>query len=115
MRALILGALVAVLTANAALAGMVCSNLNAVRQIAKLQNLEMDDEMTTDPSPASPQRKAIIRGLVSRYCSAVDSEPDIDYREKLDVLCTLYSGVASGSRVYWVGCLSCQEAGVGCE
>jgi hypothetical protein len=116
MRALLCGAMLALTIFSDAFALTVCTNLQAIRQMKQLQDLEDQDEMTIEGrSPASPQRQAIMRGLWSRYCSRTDIEPPSDSQQKLDALCTLHSGVTSNNRVYWMNCVDCQQAGIQCE
>lgn len=93
----------------------VCDNADAIRQVIGLLNLETGDEISGSPSPASPQRQAIMAQLRSQYCRRNDQPVSFDRQEKLDALCTFYSGPLNGSRVYWARCLTCTEAGIQCE
>jgi hypothetical protein len=103
--------LTAVLAAEPAWATNIWTDSNALRKFLKIQNLEQADEMMgTYPSAASPQRKAIMRGLLDQYSVKVDTTPKIDFQEKLDILCTMYSGLILTERVYWVDCMTCDEA-----
>ena len=107
---------IAAVATEGSAAATLCTDQNAVKQILKLMDLETGDEISGNyPSAASPQRQAIIRGLANQYCRNSDATPQPDYQEKLDALCTLYSGLDAGERVYWSRCLTCSEAGIQCE
>jgi hypothetical protein len=87
----------------------ICTNVDAIRQIIKLQDLEGTDQMSGRyPSVATPQRKAIMQELATKYCRPWNQPIVSDYQEKIqNSLCTVYSGVQDGSRVYWAHCLDC--------
>jgi hypothetical protein len=103
------------ISGDGALADFVCTEAEAIKQVIKLQHMEELDGVNGVTSAGSSQRKAIISGLATQYCSAVDAYPQSDYSEKMDTFCTLYSGVTSGRRVFWARCLGCGDVGVRCE
>lgn len=100
--------LLLLVSANGANAMSVCTNKEAPQMITKLIYQEFGDQFNASPSPAGPQRQAIMSELAKKYCYAVSQYPPADSSSPvpgLEQACTLHSGTKEATRVYWVTCL----------